>query len=543
MYPHKLSLALLLLFSLPATFARQVEKKLVFTMPGIPDDKLTSVIISFDAYGNYCYYTHNGEEVSGLVLTNTHSYGPFKKNDSHKGPVIFYNEKDKDQYIIGKHSGRMCGPIDGEIDVTSYPFQVREDNFNFIVSRGDSFGYYINGSLIATTNGFPCTNNWCVYSDKGHALYTIKSGRLNYLYLDEKPIDSAADDYAWLEVDDAGNYRYALGRQVSYISGCGTLEKFTPYPRSRQKTFAPMTIQSREYTGVNYDSIYVYQNGAGGTFLSSVNRTQWNKARRTVITSQGNPKNNLGYDPFTGWRDAVKDTSVRIYVNDKPVNLRYTAIFLPCIDSLGNYALFGQRGYYMYRNINGVEQEQPLSEHGVRAKPISIDALGNTICYYQTDDSVYVYENDSMFGKCALAQFKLVRQDEIIPIYREEGDMRDHEPSLLSGFCLDSICYLVYRNTISPPMRAFENYHSGEARIAGDIIYSDITKDGFCVLQKTGNRKYSLLVNNRLIPFPPDADFDTQMWFTLTQSFSFTGNEFVFYSKEGSAIYQYKMKL
>ncbi len=539
MFRHLLSLVLV--FSLPQAMAQEVEKKLICSMPATPTDNLARYKVSFDAIGNYCYFSRIGEG-TGPVVTSTSTYGPFRKYDDHGGPIIFYDEKDKGQYILGKHSAAMYGPIDGDIDITSYPFQVEEDYFNFIVSQGDSFGYYINGRIIATTQSYPCTYNWCACSRNGHTLYTIRRKELNYLYLDNKLIDSTLDDYGWLEVDDNDSYRYALGKRVPNEHGWVNLARFAPFPRYRQKIFAPLASPGREYVGLNYDSVYIYENGETGSCLTVVNRRKWLQAKRLVVKAPCKGRNNLSYVPI-GWGATVTDTSAQIYVNNKAVKLPYKEIFFPCIDSLGNYALFGQRGYYMYRNINGVEQPQPLSKHGVRAKPISIDAQGNTICYYQTDDSIFVYENDRLFGKCPLSQFELVRQDEIVPSYRMNTDMRDHTPSELSGFCFDSSCYIVYRNTISPRMCSFKRYHGGEERIKGDIIYGMITETGYCVLQKTGDRKYSLIVNSRLIPFPADADFDTQMWFTLSQNFSFTSHKFIFYSKEGTGIYQYKMKL
>ncbi len=536
---YKLLLASVIFFSFPAAIAQQAEKKLVLTFPDSLAKKLENIDITIDTYDNYCYYNLNRE---GVVVTNLRTFGPFQNNDYRSGVVIYYSIKDRAQYIKGKNNTMMYGPFEGHIELTSRS-HFYEDYFHFIVFRGNSFDHYINGYHIATTDSFPCTDDWCVVSNNGNVLYTIKKNRLNYLYLNYKLIDSTQDDYDWMHVDDDGDFCYTLGVHKVDPTKWLNQGEFIPYPPIKQKVFRQVAIDEQERYQYQ-DSIYLYQNNPSGFGLHAVNRTQWKREIRAVITAHGRRKYSLSYIPAIGVSNPSSDTdnaAALIYVNDTPVKLPYTHIFLPCIDSLGNYALFGQRGYFMYRNVNGKEHVEPLSQHGVRAKPISIDAKGNTICSYETDDSVYVYENNRLFGKCAIAQYTLPQMSNIVPLPSLRHYLKGKPPEL-SFFCLDTACYVVYRNAISPPLLKFETHLSGE-RIAGHILYADYNTHGYCLLQKTGDHSYSLMVNNRNIPIPPGADLDTPLWYVLSQNFLFTGKEFIFYSKEGNNIYRYKMRL
>src|SRR5579871_2749465 len=121
MYLHRSLFAFLLLLSISEAIAQQVQKKFVFTLPDTSAEKMGHLKVDINADGTYCYYNWNS---GGKVVTNSGIYGPFEKSDDRYGTVLFYNEKDKQQYIMGRHSATMYGPIDGDIDITSYPFNV-----------------------------------------------------------------------------------------------------------------------------------------------------------------------------------------------------------------------------------------------------------------------------------------------------------------------------------------------------------------------------------------------------------------------------------
>lgn len=539
MYLHKRTQVVLLFFLFATASAQQVEKKFLFTLPDIFSNEGSAV--DFDTVGNYCCYKWRGE---GQVVTNTRTYGPFKITKGWPGMVIFYNEENNNQYFKGGNSTVLYGPIDGSIRWKSSTGINGERDFSFILKNEAGFNHYINGKLVITTNSGPCTQQWCVFSNNGHVLYTVKNNRRNFMFLDGKLIDSTntLDDYDWLLVDDTGHFCYTLGQQR---------ERFMPYPADRQKTFSPVAMttdpKAREsiYTGLASDSIYVYQIKEGRTILIKLHRIEFYQEYLEIVTASGKETIFLGYRPEEGPAQSVseyRDTILQIHLNNKIVKLPYKNIFRPCIDSFGHYALFGQRGYYLFKNVNGVEFPQPLTKHGVRAKPISIDVQGNVICYYETDDSVYVYENDRLFGKCVIAHF-MCNDGEPLKIYRKTLDRITYRSYRLPAFGIDSVYYIVYQNAISPAMLKPDNQHTHELPLKGDAIYSTVNEYGYCELRKTGEGSYSLTINNKRIAFPKTANFDTPILFFLTQNFSFNGNEFIFYSKEGTGIYQYKMKL
>jgi len=533
----RLSFTLLLFSLLPAAFAQQVERKLFITLPDSASADLVHAVISFDSAGNFCFYNR---PPAGPVITNTGTYGPFREQTSYY-PVTFYNTKEKGQYIKGERSPVMHGPIDGTL--ATVPIINTRDYFAFTVSKNDSVSYFVNDNHIATTDSVPATRLWCTFSTNGNVLYTISKGEWNYLYLNYKLIDSSRYVYGALAVDNENNYRYSLG-SLSYslnkgICGNYTSSTYTPIPHAPLKVYGPVAAHGSVFMPY-YDTLYYYGNGSGAAYLLENDSLFRYRVREQKIVAPGGGQNFLTYTPSTNWMNFTivsPQTETRLNVNGKAVRLPYSDVYFPCMDAQGNYSLFGLRDYYLYKNINGTEQRQPLSKYGVRATPLSIDAQGNTICYYTTDDSVYVYENDRLFNKCGVTQFNMQYASSIFMLTARI------EQDAISGFCMDTSCYIVYKNVISPPILKITMHSGWDTFKTGNVIYSDLNDHGYWLLQKAGFRQYNLVVNGRRITLPGDVYFESPLWFWLARNFSLTDKEFIFYTEENLHIYRYKISL
>src|SRR4051812_1560253 len=104
-------LLFLLIFSCQFTaWAQHAEKHLVIVLPDIDTSRLRYTSISFDTGTGYCFYAHSD---ATIVFTNSGTYGPFKKEDRRGMASLFFNEKDKDQYIKSTTRPVVYGPIDG----------------------------------------------------------------------------------------------------------------------------------------------------------------------------------------------------------------------------------------------------------------------------------------------------------------------------------------------------------------------------------------------------------------------------------------------
>ncbi len=526
---RRLLLALLFFYSISAAFAQQTEQQLVLVLPDTALTKPENLYLTFDSAGNYCYYI---SQYPGMVVTNMQTYGPFTSQDDKYSTTIFYNTKGRNQYIKVRKSTKVYGPIDGKIDMIT---SSNRKYFAYAVQGNDSTRYYINGILVATsdTGSYTSRGWWCTFSDNGNALYAIKKGRHSYLFLNNKLIDSSEYEHNRLKVDNENCYRYSLGTQESASCGSCTYNKFKPLKHTSQKVFGP--VAARESVFRKYDgSVYYYGNGNGAAY--TIENDSLYK-HMTSFIAPGKSKNFLIYKENYAGLGQIIDSVTKMNVNGNEMQLPYSQIFSPCIDSAGNYALFGLRNYYLYRYINGVEQKQPLSKYGVRANPISIDTKGNTICYYLTDDSVYTYENDRLFGKCGVRKFYLLHPGQVMFDY--SFDIYND----LSAFCIDSACYIVYKNTISSAIPKPTYYHDGDTFRIGDVIYGYASENSYWMLQKAGYGKYNLIINNRSVILPPNVNFESPIWFQLAENFVFTGKAFIFYTQKGTNIYRHKITL
>ncbi|MBZ0098319.1 MAG: hypothetical protein K8F30_04505, partial [Taibaiella sp.] len=445
--------------------------------------------------------------------------------------------KNKSYYILGYNSSTVYGPYD-----SIESFSNGAGYMAYTLPAGDSLKYYINGRHIATAERFGYLDslrdrlqNWCIFNSKGSYLYTIKKGKWSYLYANDRLVDSTRYFFGWLWLDEDNNYFY-------FINEVDKETRFRLKPRVHppQQVCLMPRIQflfQKVLTYDNNDTVYYFGNADGKNYFDPPPFDKPVDSFEVGVLMSGNTifEYQLS-ERQTGYRYGPVSEPKRICINGNCKDLPYQEILLPCIDSRGNYALFGLRDYYLYKYVNGIEEPAPLSKHGVRAKPLSIDVIGNTICYYETDDSVYVYQDDSLFRKCAAWQFDL---DETTHIWRN-----DWLNEKLPVFHLGENTYIVYNNRISPPLfREKRTPYTDSVVVVGDIMHTGINDHGYWLLQKTGQQKYDLLVNNRKVQLPPGVNLENPLYGALASNFRLNGDEFIFYTQEGTGIYRYNLKL
>jgi|GEM_PF-2454518 len=545
MYPFKLILTLLFACTFSDVAAQHCEKQLVLAFePGVLSEE-HEMVISIDSNNNYCYYQWNG---NGRVVTNTGSYGPFAKQDV-RTFTLFYNQKGKDQYIKGRKKTRLIGPVNGAIRFATL---LSDEYFAFSVTNRDSVSFYVNERLVGTIDTALTydDNHWCAFSKSGNVLYTLAGKSRNYLYLNYRIVDSSKEMYFGLGVDDINNYRFELGRWEVQPGNC--FSSFHHSVHAAQKILGPVSPGGSIFMGdgVEFrynDTVNYYGNGDGLAY--SINDSLAVKLRdRRNVMIPGKGKNFLLYpqDPFrSGMINPTLDTTTWMIADGRLLNLKYSELLLPAIDTNGNFAFFGQRNYYLYKNVNGQEDPEPLSKFGVRAWPISIDENGNTICCYQTDDSTYIYENDRLFRSCGNAEFDLLNQNEIVGPFNTDALSTVRMRDGLSGFTVKDSTYIVYHNAISPPLLKTKNRYRSEKDTVGvgGIITCEYGEHGYWLIQKTGHRQYTLMINNKVYPMPTDAELETILLYTLQLNSSLTDNNFTMYYKQGDNIWRYKIDL
>jgi hypothetical protein len=540
---------LLFLFSFNVALAQKFDKQLIMVLPDTSTSQLQEADLSLGPGDDYCYYYPGGT----TVLTKTKTYGPFMQEGTRYWPYVFYDIRRNSHYIKSVNSGALYGPYSGTISTIEHANFFR-GGLGYTVSSPDSISYYINGTWVATVSredyidrsGWP--DWWYVTNDNGNILYTVKKGKWNYLFLNGKLLDSSLHYYGRLRIDKKNNYYYMLGNfEAGYnYQSRHKFYTFKPLPHKPQKVFYKLEVpntmpwQAGMYNNMliynDYDTVLYYDNETHDVAVTICDKPVGN-SEVTVLT-KGNTVFSCRLDamgasnvyPFNYISGSVP---TRICINGIGHDLPYEGISLPGIDSFGHYALYGRRDYYLYKNVDGVEEKDALSKHGVRAKPISIDARGNTICYYETDDSVYVYQNNRLFRSCRNQQFEMQMTIAHHVWMNETGQ------EWLPMFDIDSNSYLVYNNTISPPLLKISGYDLN----IGCVISAGINEYGYWLMQKTGNKKYDLIINNRRIALPHGINLEGPLYDDLKRYCNLTANEYIFYLKEGSNIYRYKISL
>lgn len=504
MYRH----ILYLLFPVLSCFtahAQNYEKKFVLTLPDTTACALQRLVISMGE-DDYCYYYHG---TPLLLNTPTKKYGPFSEVECRALACHYYNTKGQNEFIRYHTGYAVYGPYNGKI----YPCNTSDRNdMGYVVHNGDSVYYYINGVLLST-NAYKLGLNrdWCEFSKNGNVIYTLKMGGWNYLYANGKLLDSTKNNYVMLRIDDRNNYSYALS-DPAYGSRYKTL------PHKPQNLFSPIDSRTSYFS---YDDTVNYYGNADGLSLPSFRPYDRRGENCNIITKGSVVFSYASSELRTTSRLVIPDTlPSRICVNGVCRDLPYEKIVMTCFDSSGHYALIGSRNYYLYINIDGVESKEPLSKHGLRATPLSIDIKGNTICYYETSDSVYLYENDRLLKSCELDQFKT-------------------HPLLTFG---DS-SYVVNNNAISPPLLKVGKTESYRGFDIGDIVHHGGNEGSYWLIQKTGYRRYNLIVNHKQYDVSKAVDFESELYRNLTYYFRLTDDFFVYYTLEGSNMYRYKISL
>ncbi|WP_276132419.1 hypothetical protein [Polluticoccus soli] len=509
------------LLSFVTASAQKVEKQLVMVLPDTSAERLLNAQMSFGSGNEYCYYDRDSE----FLLTKAGKYGPpliYERRTSN----VYRNGTTGERLVQHANTSAVYGPYLGTVHQN-----LTEGGCAYAVSVGDSFRYYINGINIATVHKSDYlertlgATRWCTFSENGIALYTVKKGKWNYLHIDGKLIDSSHHYYGMLDIDDMGNYVYGLGYFV------GERSHFNALRHEPHKILCPSNPWGLNYFRYDdQDTVGYYGNFKHKNLLSLPVFDKPTEGNTVAVLIKGNTVFGYRLSPrqARAWPQSRALPPTRICFNGVGKDMPYEEISLPTIDSSGQYAFFGLRDYYLYKNINGKEIVTPLSKHGVRAKPINIDINGNTFCYYETDDSVYVYENDRLLGRCHVSRFAFMENSQVW--------ISERNRAYLPILSIDSVSYVVYNNTLSPPLARIENWN-------GNVIHAKVNDHGYWILQQTGEEKYELTINHRKRAWPRSIPFEGPLRYKLSPNFQLGADQFILYARDGSNIYRYKLSL
>jgi hypothetical protein len=224
-------------------------------------------------------------------------------------------------------------------------------------------------------------------------------------------------------------------------------------------------------------------------------------------------------------------------VNGKNYIVPFSDFFYPILDKQGNFAFYGIQDYYLYKFVNGTLDTKPITKYGVRPIPLYISPEGKTLVYFNTDDSIYIYQDEKLLFPAfnTSVHFNVQSYDKVLPCDFEMG--RAENGNSLLYLEIDTVGYFVFNGQFSKPMvTVYGNSYIRENEI-GEIVTGKFNDYGFFAIQKTGDDKFLININNSYY------QEITGVQKILNWGYYFDGNECVFYGIKGLSYYQFKITI
>lgn len=517
-----------LLISLTAS-GQTISERLILN--GTKDSLfIMSPDIIFDKQGNYCLeVTKNAQK---YFMTNKGTIGGFESIGStfgNGGEVVYTlsNPKEKPYYYKNAKGSQVYGPAVGKIE--AYQTSNTNENISIVTTLKDSAYYYINGKLILqelknSKKNYIFENDWISFSENGNTIYFLTRNNLYYLYVNDKLIDSSKFEYTQLAINNDGTYIYAEGKKPEKPIGKYNYMFFV---------HAMDTVQGPVPTVWNYElrenGAYYYSGDDNGPYYIAINGKLYKDIDPKSIS------NITLIDKNTYLFSFKEKEKNKINVNGKIYSHDFENIFYPTLDKQGNFAFYGIKDYYLYKFVNGNKEQNPVSKYQTRATPLYISPKGESLHYYKTEDSIYLYQNDKLIFKPISKKSTFL----IRPFTDFLSYTRSKVKNNNSLFYLEynGQGYLVFNGKLSKPMFPFKekSYSKNQEQYA--LEAGNVDDNGFFAIQKTDSKKHLITINNEIYKEIDRIDY------IVPDSCFFDGKELIFYGVKGLSFYQFKLNL
>jgi hypothetical protein len=224
-------------------------------------------------------------------------------------------------------------------------------------------------------------------------------------------------------------------------------------------------------------------------------------------------------------------------VNGVVSHFNYSTVSFLFTDPKGGYAFYGYRQdsngvERVYKNINGKEKKLP-SFSKARYKPhvMQIAPNGESLYYYETADSVYLFRDDTLLCKPASRKKFFAWDASVLPLMHLDG------LEYFRGINIDGASYLVYNNTISKPLpMILPDYDRIDQPRRGSLVAGDINHNGFFIIENTAPGKYMVVINNKVYQELEGID-------NIIGEQSYLGSHsLIFYGNKGKEFYQFTLQ-
>jgi hypothetical protein len=486
---------------------------------------------SFDRDGNYCFEVYQNGEAYFLAKEKKVGGVKFIGSTYGNGGEISYtfsssDAKDKPWYYRNSRSTKLCGPVIGKLE--KYMTDGTKSNIAIATSYGDTIFYYVNGNLVSknlrsSLGTFDIDHyEWCAFSENGNSIYYIKQDSLYYLFVNGVEIDHSENNFNELHINNSGNYVYAEGRRPK-VKTNGYDYMF--FVHTKDTVIGPVrTVWENVLTESN--SYYFSGDDNGPYYMIINNKLQ--KGIKDVSNVILLGKENYFYK-------FRQEDSQKLNVNGNTYEFSSLDIQLPSINNNGEFAFYGFKDYYLYKFINGKQVQSPISKYGVRPTPLYISPRGESIHCFVTDDSVYLYQDDKLLFNpiSKKTTFQVLPYSELFSSLYTRG--RSVNGNSLIYLEIDSKGYWLFNGVFSKPMLPAKKKSYSDTKSKGEIVAGAFNYYGFFSIQRTSDRKYQIVVNNKVYKELEDIDK------IMEDSYYFDDKELVFYGIKGLSIYQFRL--
>ncbi len=494
---------------------------------------LNSDKISFDRQGNYCFVIEKDDQ--DYFVTNKDTIGGFKFIGStygNGGEINYTNSysdpKEKPFYYKNAKGTKVYGTAIGKIE--SYQTSNTKENIAITTTLNDSVYNYINGRLVSQSHKeqvekfYISERDWVSFSENGNVIYFLKQDSLYKLFVNDKQIESSKFRYNQLAINNNGTYIFAKGKRpekpigkYNYMFFIHSMDTVLGYVR---------TVWDYE---LKENGAYYYSGDDNGPYYIAINDKLYKDIK---------PVSNITLiDKKTYLYSFSENGKNKINVNGAIYSHEFDEIFFPSLDKNGNFAFYGMTDYYLYKFVNGQKIKEPLSKYGVRATPLYISPIGESLHYFKTDDSIYLYQDEKLIFESIpkTSNFIIEPYKEILPYNFVRGKTENGNSLFYLEY--ENQGYFVFNGKFSKPLIPIKERNFSRVKEQGTIVSGEFNDNGFFAIQKVGKKKFLIIINNQIYKELDDVDF------IVSDSYFFDGKSLTFYGVKNRSFYQFTVSL
>ncbi len=506
---------------------------------------LKEYLPQFDDKGNFLFRFES--DTGDFVITANDTIGPMFGYATGGMTSHYHPDEEKGKYYISDDLPFCFGPTTG----ANWSYFRRPESKNlmheFVVfQENEAINIYFDGKLIKQIDTLSTSsvkvnneyvnqlsnkkynfdnNYWAFISNNGKSIYSLEENRIHNLYVNHQKVDSSLIGFYKPMINDHNDFIY----YKTFKNGEGDSAKYFRYVYNKNTVIGPINKSLWENAILDNGGYFYLDSDDWNTLILINNKLYAN-------LEKGKVKQILIPDNKHFLCIKEQDEKLLVYTSDTVFQLDFEHIYLPTINKKGDISMLVVDQFYLYRWTNGKLDTKPLTNYGVRPKPISLDAQGNAVVMYETNDSCYVYRNDVL-------KFKEAKNN---VFYTDLKNMVFHYPNRdiynngqnHTYFAIKDSAYVISNSVFSQSFPAVKRNSHLSSRDAGpkEIVTGDILEDDYYFICKNDKDEFSIIVNGIIKEKIKGVD-------RIFEKSTIQGNTLIFYGIKNFSLYQFTISL